>query len=338
MTNDATPGGPGRPEPARRGHGVRRGLASALGGLLLVLGCLLVPLAVVATWAADLVGDTDRYVATVAPLASDPAVQEAAADRATDALMAHIHLPDLLAGVAPKDRPALEKALGTGLGGALQGAVREFVHDRARKAAASPAFATVWTDANRRAHGVLDRTLTGAGAVRLTDDTVTLDLAPLVDDVKRRLVGDGMAFAAHLPTPHAEFTLLQSHQVGTARTYLRLLRIAGNWLPVLAVVLIAAGVLLSRRRRRALAAGCLGAAVATALLGIGLRVLRGFYLDRLPADVSPAAAGAVYDTLTRFLATAARTVIVLAVVIALGAWLTGTGRRAGLVRGLWASG
>ncbi|MFF5405431.1 hypothetical protein ACFY8K_20705 [Streptomyces misionensis] len=348
MTNDATPGGPdgpGRPEPARpapaaplRGRGARRRLASALAGLLLVLGCVLVPLAVVAAWAADLVGDTDRYVATVAPLASDPAVQEAAADRATDALMAHIHLPDLLAGVAPKDRPALEKALGTGLGGALQGAVRDFVHDRARKAAASPAFATIWTDANREVHGVLDKTLTGTGAVRLTDDTVTLDLAPLVDDVKRRLVGDGMAFAAHLPTPHAEFTLLQSHQVGEARTYVRLLRIAGNWLPVLAVVLIAAGVLLSRRRRRALAAGCLGAAVATALLGIGLRVFRGFYLDRLPADVSPAAAGAVYDTLTRFLATAVRTVIVLAVVIALGAWLTGTGRRAGLVRGLWTSG
>ncbi|MFH8339395.1 hypothetical protein [Streptomyces sp. AM6-12] len=326
---------------ARHGGAVRarRRPVSALAAVLLVLGCLLAPLAVVATWAADLVGDTDRYVATVAPLASDPAVQDAVANRATDALMDRIHLPTLLSDVAPSDRPLLEKALG-GLGGGLENAVRGFVHDQARAAAASPAFATVWTDANRAVHAFLDKALTGTGggAVRLTDDTVTLDLAPLIEDVKKRMAGAGMTFASHIPAVHAQFTLLESRQVAEVRTYVRLLRIAGNWLPVLAVLLIAAGVLLSLRRRRALVAGCLGAALATALLGIGLRVFRAFYLDRLPADVSPDAAGAVYDTLTRFLETAVRMVIVLGVVIALGAWLSGSGRRAALVRGLWTEG
>ncbi|MGW3262839.1 hypothetical protein [Streptomyces sp. NPDC001056] len=321
------------------GSRARRRPASALAAVLLVLGCLLAPLAVVATWAADLVGDTDRYVATVAPLASEPAVQDAAANRVTDALMDRIHLPTLLADVAPKDRPLLEKALG-GLGGGLENAMRGFVHDQARKAVASKTFATVWTDANRRVHASLDKALTGAGggAVQLKGDTVTLDLAPLIEDVKKRMVQAGLTFASRLPTVHTQFTLVESQQVGKVRTYLRLLRIAGNWLPVLAVLLIAAGVLLSLRRRRALVAGCLGAAVATAVLGIGLRVFRVFYLDRLPADVSQDAAGAVYDTLTRFLGTAVRTVIVLAVVIALGAWLTGAGPRAGVVRGLWTDG
>ncbi|MEV7750430.1 hypothetical protein [Streptomyces griseofuscus] len=317
----------------------RRRPVSALAAVLLVIGCLLAPLAVVATWAADLVGDTDRYVATVAPLAGNPAVQDAVANRATDALMDRIQLPTLLSDVAPKDRPLLEKALG-GLGGGLENAVRGFVHDQARKAVASSAFATVWTDANRRIHASLDKALTGTGggAVQLKDDTVTLDLAPLIEDVKKRMVDAGMTFASHIPAIHAQFTLLESQQIGKVKTYVRLLRIAGNWLPVLAVLLIAAGVLLSLRRRRALVAGCLGAAVATAVLGIGLRVFRVFYLDRLPADVSPGAAGAVYDTLTRFLETAVRMVIVLGVVIALGAWLSGPGRRAGLVRGLWTDG
>ncbi|WP_199570446.1 hypothetical protein [Streptomyces murinus] len=317
----------------------RRRPASALAAVLLVIGCLLAPLAVVATWAADLVGDTDRYVATVAPLAKNPAVQDAVANRATDALMDRVNLPTLLSDVAPKDRPLLERALG-GLGGGLENAVRGFVHDQARKAVASSAFATVWTDANRRIHASLDKALTGTGggAVQLKDDTVTLDLAPLIEDVKKRMVDAGMTFASHIPAIHAQFTLVESQQIGKVKTYVRLLRIAGNWLPVLAVLLIAAGVLLSLRRRRALVAGCLGAAVATAVLGIGLRVFRVFYLDRLPADVSPGAAGAVYDTLTRFLETAVRMVIVLGVVIALGAWLSGPGRRASLVRGLWTDG
>ncbi|MEU2420127.1 hypothetical protein ABZ619_03530 [Streptomyces sp. NPDC007851] len=313
---------------------------SGLGALLIVLGCLLAPLSVVAAWAADQVADTDRYVATVAPLASDPAVQDAVANRATDALMSHLDLPALLADAAPADRPRLQQALGGRLGDALEGAVRSFVHDQARKVAASDAFKTVWTDANRRIHSSLDKALTGSGggAVQLTNDSVTLDIGPLVDQVKQRLIASGLTVAQHIPAVHTGFTLVRSDQVGKVKTYVRLLQLAGNWLPVLAVLLVAAGVLLSVRRRRALVAGCLGVAVATGILGIALRVFRVFYLDRLPAGVSPGAAAAVYDALVHFLQTTVRMVVALAVVVALGAWLTGPGRYAGLVRGLWASG
>ncbi|MGW7539690.1 hypothetical protein ACWGKQ_00995 [Streptomyces sp. NPDC054770] len=313
---------------------------SLLAAVLIVVGCLLAPLSVVASWAADQVGDTDRYVSTVAPLASNPDVQNAVADRATDALMSHLDLPALLADVAPADRPRLQQALGGHLGDALEGAVRSFVHDKAREVAASDAFRTVWTDANRRIHSSLDKALTGSGggAVQLTGDSVTLDIGPLVDQVKQRLVAAGLTPAEHIPAVHTDFTLVRSDQVGKVKTYVRLLQLAGNWLPVLAVLLVAAGVLLAVRRRRALVAGCLGVAVATGLLGIGLRVFRVFYLDRLPAGVSPGAAAAVYDALTHFLRTGVRVVVALGVVVALAAWLTGPGRYAGLVRGLWTSG
>lgn len=46
----------------------------------------------------------------------------------------------------------------------------------------------------------------------------------------------------------------------------------------------------------------------------------------------------MYDALTRFLHTSVRMVVALGVVVALAAWLTGPGRRAGLVRRLWTSG
>ncbi|WP_217552355.1 hypothetical protein [Streptomyces sp. GbtcB6] len=318
----------------------RHHVRSLLAVVLVVVGCLLAPLAVVASWAADQVGDTDRYVSTVAPLASDPDVQNAVANRATDALMSHLDLPALLADVAPADRPRLQQALGGRLGDALEGAVRSFVHDKAREVAASDAFRTVWTDANRRIHSSLDKALTGSGggAVQLTNDSVTLDIGPLVDQVKQRLVDAGLTPAEHIPAVHTDFTLVRSDQVGKVKTYVRLLQLAGNWLPVLAVLLVAAGVLLAVRRRRALVAGCIGVAVTTGLLGIGLRVFRVFYLDRLPAGVSPGAAAAVYDALTHFLRTGVRMVVALAVVVALAAWLTGAGRYAGLVRGLWTSG
>ncbi|MHB9758076.1 hypothetical protein ACYBSK_27165 [Streptomyces sp. BYX5S] len=313
---------------------------SFLAVVLIVIGCVLAPLGIVASWAADQVGDTDRYVDTVAPLASDPDIQKAVANRATDAVMQRIDLQALLSEVDTDDRPLVEKSLGK-LGDSLEGAVRSFVQDKAQAFVASDAFENVWEQTNRKAHGALDKALTGSGggAVKLEGgDTVTLDLGPVVEQVKQRLVDSGLTVAARIPEVHTEYTLVTNDNIGKAKTYLRLLQVMGNWLPVIALVLVAAGVLLSGRRRRALVATALAVAVTCGLLGIGLRVGRVLYLDRLPADVSQDAAAAVYDTMTHFLFTTVRMVVALGVVVALAAWLTGRGRRALLVRGLWVSG
>ena len=58
--------------------------------LLIVIGCILAPLSVVAVWAKNQVTNTDRYVATVAPLADDPAIQNAVADRVTAEIFSYL--------------------------------------------------------------------------------------------------------------------------------------------------------------------------------------------------------------------------------------------------------
>ncbi|MCP3818435.1 hypothetical protein NLX86_09995 [Streptomyces sp. A3M-1-3] len=312
---------------------------SSFAALLIVIGCILAPLAAVAAWTADEVGDTDRYVATVAPLASDPDVQAAAANRVTNAVMEHIDLATLLEGAAPADRPRLEKALGK-LGNSLESAVRSFVHDKAQEIIASDTFERIWTGANRRIHAAVNKALTGSGdsAVKINNDSVTVDLAPVVDQVKQRLVDEGMTVAARIPEVHTDFTVLRADNIGKVKTGFRLLQIAGFWLPVLSVLLVAAGVLLSRHRRRVLVASALAFAFATLLLGAGLTVFRVVYLNALPDSVSQPAAESVYDALTRYLRTTVRMTVVLGVVIALAAWLTGPGRWARLVRQLWNSG
>ncbi|MFI6941918.1 hypothetical protein ACIBI4_21815 [Streptomyces sp. NPDC050418] len=322
--------GSGRPR--RRGR-------SALATVLIVIGCLLAPLSVVAAWASGVIGDTDRYVSTVQPLASDPDVQDAVAARVTDVAMDHIDLGDLLTSAASDERPLLEKALGR-LGDSLEDSVRSFVNDKARDVVDSSAFETLWTEVNRKAHAAMNKALTGdgGGLVKLDDNTVTVDLAPVVEQVKERLVDSGLTLAEKIPEVHTEFAVAKSEDITKARTGFRLLQLVGNWLPVLALLLIAGGVLLARNRRKAVVTAALCTAVAVGLLGIALTVFRPVYLDALPAGVSQGAAGSVYDTLTRFLRTTVRMVIALGVVVALAAWLTGRGRRASLVRNLWFSG
>ncbi|MEU5214968.1 hypothetical protein AB0G79_02040 [Streptomyces sp. NPDC020807] len=317
----------------------RHRVRSFFAALLIVVGCVLTPLGIVAAWSSDIVGDTDRYVQTVTPLASDPDIQAAVATRVTNAVMEHIDLNSLLEGVAPDQRPLASKALGK-LGDSLESAVGSFVHERAQDVVASPAFETIWADANRAIHTSLDRALTGSddGAVQINQDTVTIDLAPVVDRVKERLVDSGLSVAGKIPEIHTDFTVVQSEDIGKVKTGFALLQGLGTWLPVISVLLVAGGVLLAAHRRRSLIAGTLGIAVAALVLGVALTVFRTVYLNALPTGVSPAAAGAVYDTLIRYLRTSVRVFVTLGVLIALAAWLSGPSRPATLVRGLWDAG
>ena len=69
------PAGPHHPpdKPPRRRFSWRTPVAA----LLIFVGCVLAPISVVAVWTANQVSDTSRYVANVAPLIKDPAIQNA---------------------------------------------------------------------------------------------------------------------------------------------------------------------------------------------------------------------------------------------------------------------
>ncbi|MEU9320145.1 hypothetical protein [Streptomyces sp. NPDC048295] len=312
---------------------------SFLAVLLVLVAAVLTPLSIVSTWAKNQIGDTDNYVAMMAPLASDPDVQTAVTDRVTGALMQHLDVKALLAEVSPADRPALDKALSK-LNGPLTTGISNFVHGTVEKFVSSEAFATVWTDLNRAAQSATLKALSGSGggAVKLTGDTVTIDLAPVIDRVKQRLVDRGLGIAAKIPEIHTDFTVLTSDSVGKAKRWFRALQIIGFWLPLVTLVLAAGGVLLAVRRRRALVTTALSVAAGAAVLGLALWVGRGFYLDSLPSGVSQPAAGSVFDALVGRMRLMVRLVITLGIVVALAAWLTGEGRAAGRVMAMWSGG
>jgi hypothetical protein len=151
--------------------------------------------------------------------------------------------------------------------------------------------------------------------------------------------------AARIPEVHASLVLFQSSDITRARRALGLLTSLGVWLPILALVVVAVGVYVAADHRRALVGAALGVAVAMVGLALGLAVFRSIYLDAVPASVLPHDAAAVaYDTIVRFLRLGLRTVLVLALVVAAGAFLSGTsvtalGTRQGLAGAIgWLAG
>ena len=298
--------------------------------VLIVVGCVLAPLAGVAVWARNQVTNTDRYVRTVAPLASDPAIQRAVADQITAQIFTYLDVQgltnqtvDALAerGLGPRAADQLR-----GLAGPLAGGIQGFVRTEVGKIVQSQAFADAWVQANRVAHQALVKTLTGQGdgAVTVQGDTVTLNLAPFIETVKARLVEGGFDLAARIPEVNASFVLFDVKNLTRARSAFNLLNTLGIWLPIIAIVLLAVGVFVAKDHRRALVGAAVGVAVAMVGLGLALAVFRTIYLDAVPAQVLPHDAAAVlYDTIVAYLRLGLRTILVLALVIAAGAFLTG---------------
>ncbi|MEU5210801.1 hypothetical protein [Streptomyces sp. NPDC020742] len=263
-----------------------RGRALA-GGVLLVVGAVLLPLSLVATWARAELTETDSYVASVAPLAQNAAVQRAVIDDVTDGVMTHVRLDGLLKAVSPAQRPAVRQRFTRG--------IRGFVARQVRQVVTGSGFPAMWNGVHRTAHRTLDGTLTAPGR-----SAVTLDLTPVVERVRREVSHNGMGLdlLRRVPRSGVEIVLLKAPDVPRVRTVYDLVGHGARLLPPAAVLCLGGGLLLARRRRRALICAGTGSAAAAALLAAALALLRGRTLDALPALVSRPAADAYADAVT----------------------------------------
>jgi hypothetical protein len=303
---------------------------SVVATLLIVIGCILAPISVVAVWTKNLVTDTDRYVTTVAPLASDPAIQNAIADRITAEIFTQLDVVGItnqaVDALAERGLPPLVATQLHGLAEPLSSGVESFVRTEVGKVVASDAFANAWTTANRTAHQALVAALTGETreGITIENDTVSINLGPIIQEVKQRLVDRGFGLASRIPNVNPSFTLVQSDYIAKARGAFNLLNAIGNWLPVVALFFLAIGIYIAKGHRRALVGVGLGLAGGMLVLGLGLALFRTIYLNELPLGVlTRDAAAAFYDTLVRFLRLGLRTVLVFGLVIALAGFFTG---------------
>ncbi|MFI0978131.1 hypothetical protein ACH4SP_14175 [Streptomyces sp. NPDC021093] len=276
--------------------------------LLLALVALLVPVNAVAVWADAGIEDTGRYVTTMAPLAEDPDVQKAVTDRLTSEIMKQVDL------------------------GPLQNGAERLLGEAARSFAGTDTYDKAWNTVSRVTHDALRNALT---ADKGSGDTVALDLAPVIAELKQRLTDDGVPLAGRIPVVHTDITLLRTDQLDTWRTVYHTLAPTARWLPPVTALLVVGSILLAVRGRRLLTTALAGLALVAGalLLALALAVAHNLALTDLPQDVGRAAAEAVYSTLTGALRTTAWAVGAVGLVVAAGAggawWVAGRRRESG---------
>jgi hypothetical protein len=294
-------------------------------GVLVVLVCILAPVSLLAVWTRNTLLNTDQYVETVGPLAEDSDIQQAIADRLTEALTNNVDLDQEVKDALPPRASFAAPFVAQG--------IERFVHDASLRLLESDQFQTLWNEANRRAHGQVVAVLTGneGGRVTTKDGEVVVQLGPVVEAVQERLSGLGINIFSGSGGQRAsrQFVLFQSEELTKIQGLVDLLDQIAWVLPILLVVMLAAAVALSANRRRTILRTAIWIAVGMALVLVIFNVGRSFYLD---AFRNRDAAAASYDQILGFLRLSARTALVVAILVAIGAWLAGPGKTATRIR------
>jgi hypothetical protein len=328
-----------RAQGERRRSGGKGRWRTALAITLIVLGSILAPVAVLGYWAANQVSNTDRYVANMQPLISQPSVQNALTTQITTAITNNLNLQayDALVSAELRQRnlPRLADLL-QNFSGSIVSGIDGAIHTAVARVVASPAIATVWTHANRVGHTALVAALSGNnnGALKLTDGKVTIQLGPFITQVADQLNNQGVKIAALIPKNlNPTFTLFSAPNLEKAQAGYRLITTLKWVLPFVSLGLLGLGIWAARSHRRGLIGAALGLAASMLVLGLALAIARTIYLNSVPQSVLPSdAAAAVYDTLIRFIKDGLRVLLVIGLVIALGAFLTGPSKSAVSIR------
>ena len=297
--------------------------------VLIVLGCILGPVAVLGVWAGNQVSQTDRWVATVQPLIHDPAIQNYLTDKITDEITSQLKLTGVIDQAATelqaRGLPRIS-ALLSEFGPQIASSVTGFIHSTVHSVIGSQAMANAWTQINTVAHQAVVKVLSGqgGGAISNSNGQITLNLGPLITVAKQDLAARGFSLANSIPNVNPTVALFQSDDLGKAQAGYRLIKTLKIVLPILALALLAAGVYVARKRRRALIGAALGLAASMLVLAIGLLIARSIYLNSVPPSVLPGdAAAAAFDAMVYFIKITLRVVLAVALVVAIGAFITG---------------
>ncbi|HYI33256.1 MAG TPA: hypothetical protein VEX88_07320 [Glaciibacter sp.] len=304
---------------------------TALATLLIVIGSVLAPVAVVASWAKVALTDTDQFVATYAPLADDPEIQAYVTDQTLNVITERIDIPqitsDVIDGITELGTgPAATQALELLKGPASDG-IERLIETGVSNFVASDAFSNVWASALRVSHTQFIAVMQNddGGAVTVSGEgAIGIELGPIVVAVKEALLDRGIDLANQIPAVDRTIVVAQSDALPSVQLAYGLAVSAGAWLPWVAILFLAAGVLVARHRSVALiwaaVALALSMAVTALMLAIGDLV---FTASVSPALLPSTVAGLLYETVASDMRATTVAVLVLAVVVAFVGWLAG---------------
>jgi hypothetical protein len=302
----------------RRMAGPRRVIA----WILVVLASLLVPLSVVTAWTVGTVTQTDQYVSTLAPLVRERVITDYVAAQATKKLFATVDVHGRIEHALPKRAEFLATPVTRQLYG--------FVYKQVNAVLRSEWFHKLWDRLNERSHNAVVNVLTGKVNASERAHKVIVDVTPVITkaidalDARGVTVFDGVRTRLRRADT-LTVNLATSKQISKARNAFAAIYNLGWAVPVLAGIVVVAGVAVAVDRRKTLLRMSIGTALFAVFLLAALLIGRTFFVNHA-VRVTPSVTSAVFDTIVRFLRDWLRITVVVAAALAIVLWLAGPGR------------
>ena len=301
--------------------------------VLVLLASLLIPVSVISVWAIRTVTNTDQYVATMAPLARNQVIVEHLAQKATNELFStHTVQNKVTAALPPKAKPIVTPIVAE---------VHGYVYGLALKVFESPKFGQLWDTLNRHTHDAVVDVLTGK-QTPLTEKLekgggIVVNVTPALNNVINEANAKGVTLFNPLKPILTQgnklgITVVSKAQVSEFSGFFNLI-VTLKWvIPVVALVLAILAIVIAVDHRKTLLRMAIGVALVTLLLLAGLSLGRITFINQAGHTFNRQVAGAVWDTMLRFLKTDLRWTLLVAALASLGAWLAGPSRYAVWVR------
>ncbi len=284
----------------------------ALATAVLIVGNLLF-------WAGDTLVNNQKYTETVTPLLQDTAIQSAVASYTTTKLFENVDVDQVVQEALPPRAEFLAAPLAAQVQNGTQQALQ--------KAVASERFQRFWAQANSKAQ---ERLIT---SLKNSKGDGVLNLQDVYDRLGQNLADTKLSFLAgkQLPSNVGSIVVIEATWVPTARPVFNNI----GWIKPFSLALVtlfsAGAIWLSRNRRKMviILGSFFSAGMVISL--ISLRVATHGVVNHVTPAYRTAAEHAA-EIVTRPLILQTRTVLVVSVVIALAAWLTGPYRSAAAFR------
>lgn len=307
----------------------------ALSITLLVIGCVLTPVAVTAKWASTMISDQDAYLAAVEPLATDPVIVTALENRVSSAIdeqITNLQLADKIGdelqslGLPPK-----LATLATGYLATFRSDITNAIHNMVDELVTSPKFADLWNAANAKAHETFVTAMQGGYDQDLQKlHSINLDLSQGVTAVKAKLTSAGVSWASQIPDVPVVFNLTGQADLQQIARYYNLINTLGTWLPWIVALLLLASILIAPSRLSGLARAGFWVLMSLLVLVIGLAVGKSWLVSQSP--LQPQVTQAFTQQLLVGMRDEIRALALVAAVVAVAAWLFGRSRSARALR------
>lgn len=324
-----------------RGSSVRPGRwRKPVAAVLIILAAILTPVSIVTGWARIALTNTDAFVATYAPLASDPEVQGFVVDQVMIAIEDNVDIDGVMGELATglsellPNRPKAQSAILLLQGPAAEG-VRSTIRNATTAFVASDAFAEVWRTTLAQSHSTLIATLQGDpdSLLVVEQSGLGLRLGPIVEQVKAYMVEQGVGIADLIPTIDKTVTIAHADAIPTIQVAYRLTVAVGYWLAFLVAAMFVTAVLISQRRAAATIGAMIGLALGALVVLGGLQVASTLAHSSVPAAVMPSGVlSTFYNTVGDTLGDIALGTFVLSLVVGATAWISGPFRAASTLR------